>query len=466
MKRSSKRPASVVGLSFAGGVLRLAHVARAKTAVAVLRQASAPLTLDLLHPEPDLVAQEIRNHLEASGIRERHCVVALPASWFMTTQGTVPDLAPDDLASLLQIEAEKAFPCDPDELQIATSPHRSAERAYVTQVAVRKDQLNRLSDVLRSAGLKPVSYTLGLAALPGAVGKSGEGAMTLVLEPKAATLLIAAGGGVVALRTLEATIDSENGENVINGPALARELRITYEQIPADLRREVRTLVIRGDGQMARQLAEILSGWAADVGLTLDANAASGRSVAEEMVEAVALSVVKEGPPALEFLPPRPSRWTLLMARYNSKRLATAGFAAALAVVAGLIAFGWQEYRLISLRSEWQGMAAQVADLESVQARIREFRPWHDSSFRNLTIMKRVVECFPDNGSVTAKTFEIHSPATVSVTGTARDNASLLRTLDQIRQLKEVQGLKIEQIRGKTPAQFTFTFRWVGTTGA
>jgi hypothetical protein len=53
----------------------------------------------------------------------------------------------------------------------------------------------------------------------------------------------------------------------------------------------------------------------------------------------------------------------------------------------------------------------------------------------------------------------------VSVTGTARDNASLLRTLDLLRQAKEIQGLKIEQIRGKTPAQFTFTFRWVGGSG-
>ena len=68
--------------------------------------------------------------------------------------------------------------------------------------------------------------------------------------------------------------------------------------------------------------------------------------------------------------------------------------------------------------------------------------------------------------SLTAKGFEVHSPSTVTVTGTARDNASLLRTLDLLRQSKEVQGLKIEQIRGKTPAQFTFTFRWVGTPGS
>ena len=80
-------------------------------------------------------------------------------------------------------------------------------------------------------------------------------------------------------------------------------------------------------------------------------------------------------------------------------------------------------------------------------------------------IHKKVVECFPETGLVSAKSFEIHSPAAVSVSGSARDNTSLLRTLDQLRQIREVQGLKIEQIRGKTPAQFTFSFRWVGTPG-
>ena len=463
---AKKRPLSVVGLSVAEGQLRLVHVARSKNAVAVIRSASAPLTLDLLHPEPELVARELRNHLEAAGIRERHCVVALPPGWIMSQHSAVPDLSPEDLTSLLQIEAEKCFPCDPDELQIARSPHQAAGRQFVSQLAVRKDHLDRLSEVLRGAGFKPLSFSLGLAVLPGATGTATEGCLTLVVEPKGASLLVAAGGGIAAFRTLEASIDSENGEAVVNGPALARELRITFEQVPLELRRDVRRLSLRGHEQMARQLAEILGPWAADSGLTIEIKAATARSVGEEIAEHLALRLVQAGPPELEFLPPRPSRWAMLMARYSSKRLATAGFAAAAALVVLLLAFGWQEYRLWALRTEWQGMAAQVAELEATQGRIREFRSWYDTSFRNLTIMKRVIECFPDNGSVTAKTFEIHSPATVSVTGTARDNASLLRTLDQLRQAKEVQGLKIEQIRGKTPAQFTFTFRWVGTTGA
>jgi hypothetical protein len=154
----------------------------------------------------------------------------------------------------------------------------------------------------------------------------------------------------------------------------------------------------------------------------------------------------------------------LLVARYNSKRLATVGFAVAALVAIAIVAFGWQEFRRWSLRSEWSAMQAQVTQLDAVQARIREFAPWYDTSFRSLSIMKRVTECFPENGSVTAKTFEVHGNAMVTISGTARDNASLLRVQEQLHKTKEVQGLKIEQIRAKNPMQFTLTFRWNART--
>ena len=131
-------------------------------------------------------------------------------------------------------------------------------------------------------------------------------------------------------------------------------------------------------------------------------------------------------------------------------------------IVAG--AFGWHEFRRWSLQSEWNEMQARVTQLDAVQARIREFAPWYDTSFRNLSIMKRVTECFPENGSVTAKSFEVHGNAIVTISGTARDNASLLRVQEQLRKAKEVQGLKIEQIRSKNPMQFTLTFRWNAST--
>ena len=463
---SSRAPQSVLAVTVVDGRLVAANAARSKNAMAVLRQVAVPLSVDLLHPEPQLVGREIRNHLDSAQIKERVCVVVLPPEWVMTQHTELPELSPEDTDSLLQIEAEKGFPNSPDELHITRSAQKTGGGRFATQLAVRRDQVARLIEVLRAAGLKPVSCTLGLPMLPDAVPAAGPGRMSLWVEGTGATLMVAAGGGIVSFRAVEAFIESEAGERVVNTAALMRELRITLEQLPAALRAEVKGLTVRGDAEAVGALSGGLGSWASDAGLSIDTVASSRKVATEEMVEQAGLRFLREGAPALEFLPPKPSRFAQLVARYNSRRLATAGFAAAAVLVIVGGAFEWQQYQLWSLRSDWEGMEAQVKDLDGVQARIREFRPWYDTSFRNLSILRKVVECFPDNGSVTAKGFEVHSPSTVTVTGTARDNASLLRTLDLLRQSKEVQGLKIEQIRGKTPAQFTFTFRWVGTPGS
>jgi hypothetical protein len=466
MKRKNKKRApSVLGLTLTDGQMRAFHVTRAKGGVEVVKAVSASLTLDLLHPEAELIGREIKNHLDEAGIRERHCVVGIPPRWVMTQHTKVPDLGPEDRASFLQIEAEKGFPVDLAHLQIAQSFQRSTAGEFVTQLAVRKEQIDHLCAVLKAAGLKPVSFSLGLAMLPNAIPPAGSGGrITVAVEPAAVTFLISAGGGIAAFRTSEATIESEAGEKVVHGASVARELRITLEQLPAELRSEVRQLFLTGETTMVRQLAGTLGEWARTADLEIARGDLPEKNLPAEMAERLAANWLEGGARELEFLPPHPGRWALLMARYNSKRLATAGFALAAVAVIAVVAFGWHEYRRWSLQSEWNAMQAQVTQLDSVQARIREYAPWYDTTFRSLSIMKRVTECFPENGSVTAKSFEVHGNAIVTISGTARDNASLLRVQELLRKAKEVQGLKIEQIRAKNPMQFTLTFRWNAST--
>jgi len=269
MTLARRAPQSVLAVAFAGGRLVAAHVARSKNAVAVLRTAAVPLSVDLLHPEPELVGREIRGHLDAAQLKERSCIVVLPSEWVMTQHSAVPELSAEDTDSLLQIEAEKGFPNGPDELHIARSSQRAGGERFATQLAVRREQVGRLSEVLRAAGLKPVSCTVGLPSLEGAVPAVGPGRMTLWIEGSAATLLIAAGGGIAAFRTLEAVIDSEAGEQVVNTAALLRELRITLEQVPPALRSEVKELSVRGDAAAVVSLAGGLAAWAAEAGLSI-----------------------------------------------------------------------------------------------------------------------------------------------------------------------------------------------------
>ncbi len=469
-RQTKKRAPSVLGLTLADGQLRASHVTRAKGRIEVVKTASAALSLDLLHPEAELIGREIKNHLDAAGIRERHCVVGIPPRWVMSQHTVMPDLSPEDAASFLQIEAEKDFPVDAAQLQIAQSFHRSGPVTYVTQLAVRREQIEQLSAVLRAAGLKPVSFSLGLAVLPEATVAAGKGRVIVSVEPAGVTLLVAAGGGIAAFRTCEASVESEAGEKVVNGAAVARELRITFEQVPPELRSELKELFLTGDSAMVRQLAESLGDWAKAAGLTIERGDLPGKNLGAEMAEKLAAHCLEGSGPDLEFLPPRPTRWALLMARYSSKRLATAGFAVAALAVLAVLAFGWLEYQRWSLRSEWAGMQVQVKALEAVQTRIREYRPWYDTSFRNLSILKRVTECFPENGSVTAKSFEVHGTTKpiVNISGTARDRESVLRVQNLLHKVKEAEGVKVDgALRGQTPVQFTLTFRWnaTGTPG-
>jgi hypothetical protein len=464
-----RHPHSVLGLTLGDGQLRAVHVVRSKEAMKVVNSVSAALSLDLLHPEPELIGREIRNHLDAAKIHERTCVVAVPASWIMSQHTKIPALSPEDLDSFLAIEAERSFPYDAAQLQISRSVHRSAEAAHVTQLAVRRDRLEHLAAVLKAARLKPVSFTLGLAALPGVVAPPGKGRITVAVEPKGATLLVSAGGGIAAFRTCDAAIVSEAGETLVNGGAVARELRVTFEQVSPDLRSDLRELWLCGDTTMVGQLAESLGTWPETAGLKIADGGSLNDRLADQIAEGVARHWLAPADPGIEFLPPRPGRWSAMMARYNSKRLATAGLVAGGAVALVLVVFGWQEIRLRLLRSEWKGMQAQVAALSEIQDRIREYRPWYDRSFPDLRILARVTQCFPDSGSVTARSFDIHHVATVTtvnISGTARDDRALLRTQEQLRKAKEIQGLKVESISGKIPAQFTFTFRWIGDSGS
>src|SRR6185295_7861990 len=109
------------------------------------------------------------------------------------------------------------------------------------------------------------------------------GRITVAVEPAGVTFLISAGGGIAAFRTSEASIESEAGEKVVNGASVARELRITLEQLPAELRSEVRKLFLTGETTMVRQLTESLGEWARVAELEIQRGDLPEKNLAAEM---------------------------------------------------------------------------------------------------------------------------------------------------------------------------------------
>jgi hypothetical protein len=461
-----KRLTSVLGLALDGSRLEGVVLRRSNGSLQLRQTFSATLSLDPLTAAPELVGREIRNHLDAAGVRERHCVVGVPLKWALTAHTELPPLPDADAASLLQLEAERGFPSDVATLRLAhSSCPLAAGKQHVTLAGIPNVHLAVLEQVLVAAKLKPVSFSIGIMALQPPASEASDGVLALAIGESQAGLQITRGGGVAALRALEGVIENEGGRRVLLAGLVSREARITLGQLPAELRAAVKRIRIFGPRDLAQPLAdemelrfepmglkvEMVSAYAPDefgVQLPPEASVSPAFSLAARWLAGES--------PVFEFLPPKPSVLEQLFTRYASGRLRSAGaVAAGVMVLAGAL-FLFQEFQLIWFRSQWSAMSDKVQELDGLQQQIRQYHPWFDDSFRSLTILRQLTQAFPEDGSVTAKTMEIRDGNTVTCTGTAQDNTALLRTLNQLRTAEGVTDIKLQQIRGKSPMQFSF----------
>jgi len=470
-----KRLSSVLGLSLDGSRLEGVVLRRTNGSLRMLQNFSVTLSLDPLTAAPELVGREIRNHLEAAGVRERYCIVCLPLKWVLTASTELPPLPEADAASLLQIEAERGFPTDVTALQMADSRCALAgNKKHVTFAGVAKSQVEPLIQVLTAAKLKPVSFSLGLTALQAPGSDPKNGVLALAIGETSVGLQITC-GGVAALRVFEGAVENEGSRRTLHASAISREARITLGQLPAELRAAVRNIRIFGPTDLARQLADEMELGFEPMGLSVEVVKAYAPN--EFGVEAppdapispafsVAARYLAEQPRVFEFLPPRPTPLEQFVAKYSSGKLRNAGAAAvAIVVIIGGI-FLFQQIELMHLRSQWNGMSKKVGDLTAVQNKIQHYQAWYDTSFRALTILRQLTLAFPEDGAVTAKTIEIHNGNTITCTGIANDSGALLRTIRQLSATPGVSGVTVEQIRGTTPMQFTFDFQWGNGNGA
>ena len=463
-----KKLTTVLGLALDGSRLDGVVLRRTNGALAVLQSFSAALTLDPLTAAPELVAREIRNQLDAAGVRERHCVFGVPLKWILTVQTELPASLPvADATSLLQLEAEKGFHADVATLQVSDSRSPlAAEKTNVLLAGIPGTHLAALENILAAAKLKPVSFTPGISALQ-FPGDDKSGVLALAIGESSVGLQITAGGGVAALRSLEGAVEDAAGRRTLHADVVAREVRITLGQLPASLRDAVKRIRIFGPRELAQPLmdemelrfepmgikVEFVSAYAPDefgVTLPVEASLSPAFSLAARFLAGQKL--------AFEFLPPKPNFIEQFAAKYSSGRLRTTGAVAAGVAVIFLAVFLFQQIQLWHLRSQWSQMAVKVGQLQAIQDNIRQYRSWYDGSCRHLAILRQLSLAFPEDGSVTAKNIAVRDGNAVTCSGTARDYAALLAMQAKLRSAAGVSGVKLEQIRGKAPMQFVFGF--------
>ena len=466
-----QRLSGVLGLTLDGGRLDGIVLRRTNGSVQIQQSVAISLSLDPLTNDPELVGQEIRNHLDAVGVRERHCVVGLPLKWALTTHLEVPELPEADIASFLQLEAERGFPCDVQTLHVASSRfHSPTGKLHATLVGIPRNHLTVLEGALRTAKLKPVSFSLGITALQPTGTDASNGVMALAIGESNVGLQVTAGGGVAALRALEGALEAEGSQRLLHADLVSREARITLGQLPAELRETVRRIRVFGPRDLTQQLVDEMELRLEATGLKVEpvgryAAGEFGVQLPPDAVVSPALSLaagqLAGHRPVFEFLLPRVTPLQQMAARYSSGKLRTAiSAAAAVLFLAGGLFF-FQQCQLWKLESQWAKLQPTVRHLENLQDQIRQYRPWFDEQVRGLTIVRSLTEAFPEDGSVTAKTVEIRDLNAVTCTGIARDRQVLLKTIENVRKVQQFREVALGPTRGQPPAvQFTFNFQW------
>ncbi len=468
--RKRARLGSVLALTLDGSRLEGVLVRRSNGSLAPQQPFSAVLSLDPLTAAPELVGREIRNHLDAAGVRERNCVVGVPLKWLLTATTELPSISEEDVPGFLELEAERAFPCDAATLQIASSicTLRSGKK-YALLAGIPRNHVTLLEQVLRAAKLKPVSFSPAISALQAGSAKDPAGVLTLVIGETHVALQITSGGGIVALRTVEGALEAENGRRALHTDTVARETRITLGQLPAELRDSVKQIRLFGPRDLAQQLIDELELKLEAHGVKIDLVTKTGPEFFKLQIPAetpvssplsLAAQALSEQPPVLELLPPKVTAWQQLNARYSSGKLRMAGAAGAVVALIVIALFFLQQLQLVRLQAQWNEMAPKVKQLEGVMQNIRQYRPWFDENCRALSLMRLLTEAFPEDGVVSAKTVEIRDLNVITCTGQTRDYQALLKTLEQLRRTKGVSEVRLSTLRGKTPMQFTFDFRW------
>lgn len=456
-KRLQVRAALAVTLESGRVVVDL--VRREENTSRVLNSFTLPIGADAVLADPERAGQRLAAELSSAGIRERRCVVCMPAAWALTTSTEVPGVADEDLRGYLELRAEREFPIPVADLRLAHCAYVLPDgKECATLAAVPAKRMEAIERMLAVAECRAVSISLGLdACLPQG---GGPAALHFLANGNHVDVIIAAGGGIAAVRTLPGSVNAETA--AFDALVFSREVRITLGRLPDALRQQVRDARFSGSPVSAENLCTEMRQHLQRMGIASHCERPPGGDMTVHPGAALeaAGQHLRRQPVAFEFLQPEINRWEVLARQFDDRRRRWLALALVAALVLPILIFIVRSRMESSLNAEWKGMNRKVVDVEKLQQRIRLFRPWFEPAPVNLQILEALDSSFPEGGDVWAKNVQTADGAKITVTGFARNHAVLLAFLDRLRAHPEIHSVQVQQERGENPIQFSMSYKW------
>ncbi len=443
------QPRAVLAISLETAQFTVAVMRRDRAEVQAAESFTVPIGAEAVVADPERAGTALADELERARVRERRCVVCIPRKWAMSAAVEVPEVSGEDLRAFLELRAEREFSISPGEARVAHNLYTLADgKQQATLAAVPAKRLEALARMLESAGCRAVSISLGLDRV--ASRSVDSASLQFLANCDHVDLIVGAGGGVTTLRTLPGP--SDNG---FDQASFWREVRITLGRLPETVRKSIAEARFTGPEARVHELVRATREPLRRLGIEhLEVEPAG--AAANPAIDAAARHLLDQ-PVLFELVTRETSPWAAALSRFDGKRQRWAVLGGVGFIVLAVLTFLIRSHIERSLESEWSAMRGEVAELEDLQQRIRQFRPWFDSAPQGLQCLEALVSCFPESGDVWAKSAQLAESGKVTCNGFAKSQSSILALLEKLRKQPGVTDLQLQQVRGE---QFTIIYQW------
>lgn len=455
--KAPTHPKTTLGLFLGGGQLAFAVVRRGDVAPYVVSQGSVPFALDPGRDEPEVIAAKLREILGQQRISVRYCVLALPLCWIVSSRFAAAGVAAESLGESAALELERLCGASVLPDQVVCLPDEAD--GQVLALTVEPGVARCLAEACRRAGLKLQCF---LPAVAGQPWPPTPGTTVDILPlPEQVDALVRYQGKPLVLRQLALHRDS-SVQRLDECLAIAmRNLQVTLSGLASTEFGAVKVRV-QGSGQLAERLVEQVrgrDGWEGVFG-----EVAQGTPVVQAAIMAGQHGGLGEN--GLCVAPPVRERRSQWWATQAGRPLVMGGLAALLAILAFGGAFLARQMEINRLETALAQLADTRQEAETVRKELRLTAPWFRQTPERLAVLLTVAEAFPERGTVWVNDLAMEADGSVSLTGCARDQGSLLQMTEVLG--KRTRNLSIVRTRQGTkagePTTFSVTFTALPTS--
>lgn len=437
-----------LGLAFSNRAIHVAEVQSSGEAFSLLRSLALPLDENELQKDAASLGKKLAQALKDKQFSAREAVAGIPAQWLMVKEKQLPPAAPDVLAGMLRIQAERDFSFDPEALAIDYVPGSAGDQGQAVMLAATlRERVNSITGIASAAGLKLQAITptsMALAQVSGAKSGIYLGANGVELITENNGVRVPRHIATPACWEDAASLPGELRRLAVFQPALfaASEWTVWDDcNLDAD-----RILQLGKDAGLSLRPSRSLKG------TTLPASGAGAASLGFAKLSGVPLP--------LDFLHSRlqvkaPSKFT----RRNTWGMVAAGV---LVLIGGYLVYEWWSLAsdVSELRGTRDGMKESVAASKAFIDRVSSTKTWYERRPNYLECMRTITLCFPEEGKVWTSNLTMREDMKGILTGRAVDEKSVLDVLDKMKGDNALAEVKFLHMRssGTRNTEITFSF--------